>query len=227
MIKAVLLDAMNTIFVPRDGKTRYDIIQDLIWERTGRTIAKEDIVRVQTQKRRELEDLPAENYQAKWVRINAAILAELGIPDENDAIAQEWNDRLLINPQIFEVLQETYSFLERMQIEGVNVIIASNNGSRALQKMVDAFALGPLLFRAYASEEIGHEKPSPEFFHGVLEHAGLTPDECVMIGNNPRNDMEGCQAAGVVGILYDPKNEYPDYQGYRIQSLDDLSFANL
>jgi len=47
------------------------------------------------------------------------------------------------------------------------------------------------------SEEVGIKKPNPQIFEFVLSRLELEPDECVYIGDHPRNDIEG---AGKVGM---------------------------
>ena len=213
MIEAIFIDALNTLFVPRDGKTRYDLMQQIICEGTGLEVSKEDLVRVYAEARKELEDLPAESYAAKWTGINAAMLKALGIFDSGNALAQTMNRRLLGDPELYEVPFASHFFLERMRRAGVKVIVASNNDAEPLRKMLDAFHLENVVYRAYSSQEVGYEKPTPEFFLEIMRREGLNPFACIMVGNNPRNDMEGCAAAGMRGILYDPEWKHNDYRG--------------
>src|SRR5487761_209293 len=141
MIQAIFIDALNTLFVPRDGKTRYDLMQQIIWEGANLEVPTEDLVRVYAQARKELEGLPAESYAAKWTGINAAMLRALGIPDQGNAVAQTMNRRLLGDPALYEVPFDSRFFLQRMKRSGVKVIVASNNDAEPLRKMLEAFHL--------------------------------------------------------------------------------------
>ena len=47
-----------------------------------------------------------------------------------------------------------------------------------------------------AYENSSHCKPNPDYFRELLEKLGLTPDECVMIGNDTKDDF----AAHALGI---------------------------
>lgn len=220
MVRAIFIDALNTLFVPRDGKTRYELMQQIIFESAGAEVATSDLVRVYAEKRKELEDLPAESYAAKWIGINAAMLKALNIADANGALAREMNVRLLGDPDLYEVPFVSRLFLRRMQLRGIKVIVASNNDAEPLKKMLGAFGLTNLVWRAYSSQEIGYEKPTPEFFREILRWEELNASQCIMVGNNPRNDMQGCAQAGIRGVLYDPEWKHNDYAGdLRIWSL--------
>ena len=53
-----------------------------------------------------------------------------------------------------------------------------------------------------SSEAFGSAKPSLEFFNAALEHAGITPDECVYIGDNQQTDVIGGMNAGIYTYRY-------------------------
>jgi FMN phosphatase YigB (HAD superfamily) len=56
---------------------------------------------------------------------------------------------------------------------------------------------------------VGHEKPSPEFFHWALDQAGVAPDEAVHIGNRLDTDVRPAQALGL-GTVWVLRGEAPD-----------------
>ncbi|MDQ1909623.1 HAD family hydrolase [Paenibacillus sp. GD4] len=61
------------------------------------------------------------------------------------------------------------------------------------------------LFRyAYTSSELGAAKPEPLFFSSLLAKIGLSPAECIMIGNDLQKDIAGARAAGIRTIWYCP-----------------------
>lgn len=70
----------------------------------------------------------------------------------------------------------------------------------------DGRALGPGPFVTaleYASdvEATVVGKPSEKFFLSAIEEFGCTPQECIMIGDDVRDDIGGAQNAGMRGIL--------------------------
>ena len=76
-------------------------------------------------------------------------------------------------------------------------------------------------------ENSRRSKPNPGYYRDILEHIGSTPEECVMIGNNPVDDMAAQQVGISVYLVTDcvenPKNLPID--GYRQGTFCEL--ANL
>ena len=56
-------------------------------------------------------------------------------------------------------------------------------------------------FRAtVTSGEVGIAKPDPRVFRAVLEEIGARAAEAVMVGNSPKRDIAGAQAAGILAV---------------------------
>ncbi|KAH9494901.1 Haloacid dehalogenase-like hydrolase domain-containing protein 2 [Bulinus truncatus] len=73
-------------------------------------------------------------------------------------------------------------------------------------KKCDNLALGPGPFVTaleYASETkaviVG--KPTPEFFLSSISDINCEPSQCIMIGDDVKDDIEGAQSIGMLGIL--------------------------
>ena len=70
------------------------------------------------------------------------------------------------------------------------------------------------------SDQTGRLKPHPEIFKYALSKVGVSPVDCVMIGDNPDTDIEGAKEVGIDQIYYDPEdNLAATNPTYRIQSL--------
>lgn len=82
------------------------------------------------------------------------------------------------------------------------------------------------------SEEIGFRKPEKEIFQIAVKKAGCRPEEAVMVGDNPREDIESAKNLGMKTVLFDSKNRFtkedlapekrPDYLIRRLTELLDL-----
>lgn len=83
-------------------------------------------------------------------------------------------------------------------------LIAIHKGRYFARK--DGLAMGPgpfvaaLEFATDAKASIVG-KPSKEFFHQVVESLGLLPEDCVMIGDDVRDDCGGALNAGLKAYL--------------------------
>lgn len=110
--------------------------------------------------------------------------------------AMELNLRTVPWPQQLERLiptvPETLEYLRRRYHLG---IIANQNpgtGSR-----LTAFGIRGYFDIIAASAEEGIAKPDPAIFLLALERAGCRPDEAVMVGDRPDNDIEPAAALGM------------------------------
>lgn len=224
--KAILIDAMFTIFVPKDGLDRYEIKKRLIKKLLGQDVDVEKLKIVYAQKRAYWEQILPAHHSDKWAIIDREIIREL-VPDVSleDAIraGQEIAIEFLSNPDFYEVLDSTRYFLEKAKSRGFRMIIASNQDRDKLNLLVLQFGLQNLISSIYASTEIRAEKPDPAFFYEILRRENLQPYECVMIGNNPQNDAEAAENAGMTGVLYDRHKQYPFRPQNRVvEELDEI-----
>jgi putative hydrolase of the HAD superfamily len=50
------------------------------------------------------------------------------------------------------------------------------------------------------SEAVGHAKPAPQIFAQACAQLGCTPNDCIFVGDDWGNDVEGARAAGMTPI---------------------------
>ncbi|CAK8692123.1 haloacid dehalogenase-like hydrolase domain-containing protein 2 [Clavelina lepadiformis] len=98
---------------------------------------------------------------------------------------------------------EAMNYALRLLLDGASLIAI--NKARYF-KRPDGFALGPGAFAAaleYATDKkstiVG--KPEASFFLGAIKDLDCTPEECVMIGDDVRDDIDGAIKAKMEGIL--------------------------
>ena len=60
---------------------------------------------------------------------------------------------------------------------------------------------------AFSAEELGVSKPDPRAFHAALEHADIPAAQAVHIGDHPRDDIQGAQAAGMRAVWVNPQGK--------------------
>lgn len=72
----------------------------------------------------------------------------------------------------------------------------------AIESRLGWLELDPGLFdEITVYENIGFTKPNPAYYAEILRRAGLTPERCVMIGNDVHEDIEPAAAAGMQTVL--------------------------
>ncbi len=72
----------------------------------------------------------------------------------------------------------------------------------ATQKRIRWAGLHPEDFELYTTyEDIGTCKPNPDYYRTVLARMGLSPEDCLMVGNDVSEDMMAAEKAGIKGFL--------------------------
>ena len=72
----------------------------------------------------------------------------------------------------------------------------------ATQKRIRWAGLDPEDFELYTTyENIGTCKPNPAYYREVLSRMGLSPHDCIMVGNDVSEDMMAAAEAGIRGFL--------------------------
>ena len=87
---------------------------------------------------------------------------------------------------------------------GIRVALATNPlfPRIATQKRIRWAGLTPEDFELYTTyEDIGTCKPNPDYYREVLARMDLTPDDCIMVGNDVSEDMMAAAEAGIRGFL--------------------------
>lgn len=60
--------------------------------------------------------------------------------------------------------------------------------------------VGPQFDGVYLSSDYGCRKPDARFFHSLIDEEKLTPEHCLMIGNDRDTDIAGAQSAGLATL---------------------------
>jgi HAD superfamily hydrolase (TIGR01509 family) len=95
---------------------------------------------------------------------------------------------------------------------GLRCVIASNTYWRDAEDYWHDFELLGMaadLHGIVTSVDAGHLKPHPAVFELAVQAAGVSADECVVIGNSEQNDIEPAHALGMRSILVYPDDPAP------------------
>ncbi len=77
--------------------------------------------------------------------------------------------------------------------------IATNGSEYIQQKKIARTKLDSTFLKnqIYISETLGHQKPDPGFYQKILQAIGKSPEQCIMVGDNYVNDIEGARLCGL------------------------------
>ena len=99
---------------------------------------------------------------------------------------------------------EAPSALRRVRDAGVVAgVISNSNGS--VRSILEETGLAAHLRFIIDSSVVGVQKPDPRIFELGLREAGVAPAEAVYVGDLYSVDVLGARAAGLDGILLDPR----------------------
>ncbi|MCF7914046.1 MAG: HAD family hydrolase [Spirochaetaceae bacterium] len=137
-----------------------------------------------------------ENICVKWLFFDA--------PDKQ--LVMDNADRLLImasyvkGPRI--MYPESALLIKELRVRGYHLGLVSNTVSLSMvpQELQDADIYNDLDVIVMSSEE-RVRKPDPEIFLLACKRAGVSPKNCVYIGDAPNRDVEGPRLAGFYAVV--------------------------
>lgn len=97
--------------------------------------------------------------------------------------------------------------LARLRAAGYRLGVVSNADGR-MPDVMTTVGLEPLFEFVVDSHRVGVEKPDPRIFEIAVERLGLTPEECVYVGDLYAVDVVGARGAGLHPVLLDPFDAY-------------------
>ena len=113
------------------------------------------------------------------------------------------------------------------KLYGKYKLYLASNGTAVVQKgRMTSADLYPYFEESFVSQELGHNKPSLEYFQAAFARIpGFDPSECLMVGDSLTSDILGGKRAGLRTVWVNPQHKTapeelkPDYE---IENLADL-----
>lgn len=117
---------------------------------------------------------------------------------------------------------ETRSVCKTLHESGKKLSVVSGNTETHIRLVLKAQNLEELFDGVVGTVPERRPKPYPDPILAALEnYPGVSKDKAVYVGDSLQ-DVEAARAAGIDGILIDRNDEHPDFEGVKIQSLNDL-----
>ncbi len=85
--------------------------------------------------------------------------------------------------------------LSRLQSEGYRLAVCSNSVRSTVGLMMERTALLPLLQFYLSNEDAVQPKPAPDMYNSAIARLGLTPQQCLIVEDNP-NGIRAARASG-------------------------------
>lgn len=88
--------------------------------------------------------------------------------------------------------------VHKLKENGYRTVLATNPifPAIATESRIGWAGVSPDDFELYTTyENIGYCKPNPEYYREIARRVGVSPEECLMVGNDVDEDMKAAQAA--------------------------------
>lgn len=230
-IMAVLIDAKNTLFTPKD-MSRPQHLARIYHQVTGRWV-NETMLWVQSRAVRreidqELVSVGLENIfntPPYWVKVNQETAKSVGLSITPEQ-AMSVHAHIVEGTDLYTVTRERREFLEWLRYDKfrshrVTLVTASNSSRGALERLLSAHRVRPCFNGAYSPDVVGSSKPAGDFFREVLHSLGAESVEALMIGNSLFTDA-GARKVGInTVILLDRHEPMHTFAVREYQQLDD------
>ena len=144
-----------------------------------------------------------------WHAFTEDIFLRMGGPKEIASECATEIERGWEASENFELYEDVFPVLEELRSYSLRLGLVSN-GIRDLSEFVAHHRLD--VDAIVDSRSHGWVKPHPTIFQAALERVDVAPGEAVMVGDSPKEDVEGARAIGMRGILVDREGRYPEVE---------------
>jgi putative hydrolase of the HAD superfamily len=170
-----------------------------------------------------LWSISKESSRTFWLEVYGNFLRDVGVTDRPGELAE----------RLFEAFSDIANYrlhadalptLDRLHAAGFALGVISNF-EEWLERLLESLEVTRYFPVRVISGIEGVEKPDPAIFRIALERAQVSAAESVYVGDHPYFDVAAARQAGLFPVLIDRRGRYPDADGIRIASLEDLPEA--
>ena len=118
---------------------------------------------------------------------------------------------------LFDDAKEVLEYLKNKY----KLVILSNGDGKQQRKKIEYTGLDKYFSYIVISSEVGYSKPEKEIFEIACKMVNSKPENCIMIGDKYKVDIEGSLNAGMYGIWINRNKEQSTYE-FQIEELNEL-----
>lgn len=210
-IRAVIFDLGGTLWEYRPGLTVEGVLSTvapkaiaLLPPAQAATVTPEQVA---VAVRRAYLDLEHEAQDGDAKPVPAELCVSRGLASLGVEIGTETAREMLMALYVSEarttrLLPGAEELLAALVGAGLRLGIISNRmyGGDLLLNDLDYFGISHYFSSLVASCDVGFMKPNPALFRRALDDLGVSPEEALLVGDDPRADVEGALAAGMRAI---------------------------
>lgn len=125
------------------------------------------------------------------------------------AIIFDWGNTLMreipiqrrpsVHSPLVEMMPGVAEALEELHQRYICCVASNARGPEAttLGIVLERTGLDRYFQRLFTAHTMGSEKPSPDFFEGILQELEIAATDCIMVGDDYWRDISGAKAAGM------------------------------
>ena len=151
-----------------------------------------------------------------------ALFEEYGVDCDAAAVAASYEDNLSIGHFFLPGAEEAVARLSKKY----RLFLASNGTAKVQAGRMTSANLYRFFEKVFVSEEMGHNKPSKDYFDAAIAQIpGFDPAKAMMVGDSLTSDIQGGINAGIQTCWVNPKHLPADPEipaDYEIESLSQL-----
>jgi putative hydrolase of the HAD superfamily len=221
-VRAIFFDAVGTVIHPEPSAgDAYGVVG----RRFGSRLLPAEVRRRfgLAFRRQEEEDLrrglhtDEDREHQRWQRIVAEVLDDVS---DRDGCFRALYDHFS-RPTSWRCDPHAAAVVQALLARGYRVGLASNFDHR-LRTVAGGLRELAGVSSLVISSEVGWKKPAPGFFSALCKQVELAPEQVLLVGDDPDNDLAGAIAAGLHALLLDPLAQSDVSPEKRIGSLDEL-----
>lgn len=120
-----------------------------------------------------------------------------GLPEELHGFINEMKQRYtmeIVHTKCKPTFNHEYA-LSSLKAKGYKLAVASNSVRNTVEVMMEKADLTQYLDLMLSNEDVSKGKPDPEIYNKAISTLGLTPQECLIVEDNP-NGVQAAIASG-------------------------------
>ena len=151
----------------------------------------------------------------------AVLFEELGVDVDATACARAYEKNLSIGHYFLPGAEEAVDSLSKKY----RLFLASNGTASVQKGRMTSANLYRFFEKVFVSQEIGHNKPSKEYFDACFAQIpGFDKKKAMIVGDSLSSDIKGGINAGITTVWVNPGNKVPTsiVPDYEIETLSQL-----
>ena len=221
MIEFLFLDLDDTIldFHKAERIAINRTLRDFGLEPTEEVLGRYHVINKWHWEQLELGNLTRREVQ--WKRFDV-LFREFGAVADPQACAGRYMENLSVGHYFLPGAEEALE-----ELHGRYRLFLASNGNASVQKgRMTSANLYRFFEQVFVSEELGHNKPSREYFEAAFDRIpDFDPEKALMVGDSLSSDIKGGNNAGIKTCWINPDRKPRDPQifaDYEIESLSRL-----